>query len=799
MAVVSISRIQQRRGKANSGTGLPQLASGEFGWAIDTQELYIGNGSVSEGAPAIGNTRILTQHDIDNLNSPSNIFGQLTYVYKSSGAITSYYIVNGTGYTDGVYNDIPLSWVTNGNEPIAAPIATITVNGGAVVSVVLIFAGIGVSNNAIFDDGTTMGSNVLGPGTGFSFHVSGVSNNTGTVITKAVKRTIQSRLDDRVNSTDFGTVGDGIIDNTFLLQNAINELFYNSPQVITSTISGVLVQNSFTVNCAATDEMVGATVTGTGIAYGSFITSVVPGISFTMNTSATSSGTYTLSLSLIPSHNVDYTTSDRVILEIPPGTYRITNTIRIPSYASLIGAGNSSTIIYFDPNLTVTGSILSGSNILNTISADASMINASVFGPGIPVDTTITSVNVGTSVTLSHNATSNQSSVVFNIELPSDRPVIQFVNDLSTTSAAGDIEQSTYINQPRHITLRNLQITAGLDSQVCLQLDAVRDSQFENLTINGNWNSNFNANSSGIKLTAVSSLVTCQNNIFKNIKINGFSYGVYSDNDLFNNVFTDGAISDVRYGFSLGVSANGISAGQQYGPKNTKISNFNFTNIKRHAVNIGVGSYNSVVDCNLTNVGNDGGLSTLPLYPQMFIGSYNNIVQNINSDRSNLLNIPLLTTQYIPEVAGYVSMESYGSYKINAISQTLIPIQLFKLPLPTTITGAPAGIVKFKIDYTFTSTTNHYVRSGTLDISLNLTTFHTAGVSNYSNIEVVDEYSYTGLEDYNRAISFKARLLSINGLNAAVGTLPYNLAITYTNNLTSDIGVLTYSYSYTFA
>ena len=62
MAVVQISRIQQRRGKKNSATGFPQLASGEIGWAIDTQELFIGNGAVSEGAPFVGNTQILTEN-----------------------------------------------------------------------------------------------------------------------------------------------------------------------------------------------------------------------------------------------------------------------------------------------------------------------------------------------------------------------------------------------------------------------------------------------------------------------------------------------------------------------------------------------------------------------------------------------------------------------------------------------------------------------------------------------------------------------------------------------------------------
>jgi len=62
MAVVQISRIQLRRGKKNE-SGLPQLASGELAWAIDTQELYIGNGAVSEGAPAVGNTKVLTEND----------------------------------------------------------------------------------------------------------------------------------------------------------------------------------------------------------------------------------------------------------------------------------------------------------------------------------------------------------------------------------------------------------------------------------------------------------------------------------------------------------------------------------------------------------------------------------------------------------------------------------------------------------------------------------------------------------------------------------------------------------------
>jgi hypothetical protein len=76
MAVVQISRIQVRRGKKNV-SGLPQLASGEFGWAVDTQELFIGNGAVSEGSPSVGNTKILTEND-------SLIDFALEYQYKKN-------------------------------------------------------------------------------------------------------------------------------------------------------------------------------------------------------------------------------------------------------------------------------------------------------------------------------------------------------------------------------------------------------------------------------------------------------------------------------------------------------------------------------------------------------------------------------------------------------------------------------------------------------------------------------------------------------------------------------------------
>ena len=69
MPIVQISRIQHRRGKA---TDLPQLAAGELGWSVDDQKLYIGNGTVADGAPAVGNTEVMT-------SGTSTFFTTLTF------------------------------------------------------------------------------------------------------------------------------------------------------------------------------------------------------------------------------------------------------------------------------------------------------------------------------------------------------------------------------------------------------------------------------------------------------------------------------------------------------------------------------------------------------------------------------------------------------------------------------------------------------------------------------------------------------------------------------------------------
>ena len=77
MAIVQISRITARKGLQ---IDLPQpLAGAELGWAVDDRRLFIGNGTLEEGAPVVGNTEILTEFS-DVLNFST------VYTYQGDAA-----------------------------------------------------------------------------------------------------------------------------------------------------------------------------------------------------------------------------------------------------------------------------------------------------------------------------------------------------------------------------------------------------------------------------------------------------------------------------------------------------------------------------------------------------------------------------------------------------------------------------------------------------------------------------------------------------------------------------------------
>ena len=94
MAILQISQIQIRRGLQQD---LPQLASAEMGWGLDTRRLFIGNGTLSEGAPTEGMTEIMTQY--------SNVL-QFNNLYTFAGTDSGYTSVTGVNALSPVTRSI---------------------------------------------------------------------------------------------------------------------------------------------------------------------------------------------------------------------------------------------------------------------------------------------------------------------------------------------------------------------------------------------------------------------------------------------------------------------------------------------------------------------------------------------------------------------------------------------------------------------------------------------------------------------------------------------------------------------
>jgi hypothetical protein len=647
MAVVQISRIQIRRGKRNSGSGLPQLASGEMAWAVDTQELFIGNGSVFEGAPAVGNTKIITSKD---LASESNLFGSVQYVYKSDENIT-----------------------VQDNAPVA--------------------------------------------------------------------RTLQERLDDSVNTTDFGTIGnydtrDGSgADDTNALQFAINQLFLNAASK--------------------------ASLTGPD------------------------------------------SVKARVVLEIPAGTYRLRSTLYVPSYASLIGAGADKTIILYDPVVTtITGSVTqnAGHSLIMSTGLTSAMVGSYVVGTGTGNDKNITIVSVtpGVSAVLS-TSINTASSATF--QVTPKKPAIQFVNDSSSIGSPSSIDNTQGVTQPRGIQISGLTIQDISGVNTCLQLDAVKNSLFEDLSLIGSSNGSYTTLSDasrGISMNVHSTLVITENNIFRNIHFSGFSYCVYAKQDSVNNIFESCYLTDSRIGFGMGILADGASDGQTYGPRQLQIVDSKFYNIKKQGIFCDRGEYNSVVDCTFMNVGVDGASNThsgddIDRFPQVYFGTHNNSVTNLKSDRpddledSHFDDDPYIV--YAPAVTGHGVFKSNGTRSIYCGNSSA---DFLRLPTRTDAYGVPSGAIVYNIDYVIQNKASGklFTRAGSIVIS--------ADIDN-NKIQLSDEYNYAGVDvnigDYAVGLDISAKFVDAVGGDPSVsGGDPYAIVLTYTNTSILD-GYFIYSYT----
>lgn len=459
---------------------------------------------------------------------------------------------------------------------------------------------------------------------------------------------------------------------------------------------------------------------------------------------------------------------------------------------------NGTTIIINNPlSSSPSGSGIFGANAVTLSSSLSVFVGETVSGTGIANGATITSIN-GTVATLSVNNTAAVTGTL-NIAISVSEPIMQFVNDTSTPGFPSILSSSTSTNQPRRINIRYLTLQTINANQAGLQLDACKESNFDQCRIVGNWGGVYNINSAGIVLNAFSSLVTCEFNQFDNVTVTGFSAGIYSQNDISGNRFTNSYYYNLRQGFVLGTTSNGATTGQVYGPRTTIIQNCRFNNIKQQAMIVGLGSGNTISNCRLINVGNNGGGNGTAQYPQVYLTNFGNSADNNYSDRPDDLSTPTTFSAipYYPEVAGIGTYKSYATRQIT-LGQASSYASAFRLPVNTTSTGSPVNDIAYEVFYIYRSALN-YTRQGVLRI--------TADITN-SVIQVSDEYNFAGSDSTpgliaastkSSSLDFQAIFLAGDGsVYTSAPQVASMIQVQYVNPLSGDGGAFTFSYSATF-
>jgi len=828
MAVYQISRIQIRRGQANQGTGLPQLASGEMAWAIDTQELYIGNGSVGEGAPAVGNTKILTTND---LSSQAGLINSIFYTYKVddstiqtstiSGQVVQRSIqkrlddnVNtndfGVVITSNIQPDVDATnslqhtinelyrnstkasdvdnygqsthdavarrvvltippGIYNTNRTLYIPSYTTIVGAGSDKTIIkynptVTFTGLTTQDNypiITFFDVTNVTTNLAGSSAIGNAYIPG-GNAVATSISLA--NSYISGITLHVGALDLGTIepgqilfGPGIFPNTYIVQN----------------IDGLGSGSTWQIACPThtyNTPTASGTIIGTGIILSSTFTgSIVAGISNGLLTvSATISGSV-------------------VAGQLLSGT-------GVPANTYILASITSNTFLV-STNQAVASTVITGTGAISLTNTGTSPIGA---GTGISLELALTGAAIQTVTDIS----------TFGFNTTNNDPAAQ--------GALNQEGVPTSSNHARHIHLKGLTIQVTTGDNTALELNSTSDSLFEDIKlIGGPSYPVFNTVSTGIALNSKNAVLT-QNNIFRDVILNNFTFGVYSSGASNSNVFENPYVDGVYMGFVLGYNYtsqfNHTSDQLTVGSDNkNQIINGNFNNVRRQAVLIGTGTGNTVANTKLYNVGNNGGANSL--YPQIYCFTNNNSVTNVYSDRTaasfdstNLTSFP-----YIPEVGGNVTYKTIGFEQISGLVCTTSPSNIgpqfvFRLPVCTDELGETIGNAVYNIDYTYNSTVGSYVRKGTITISATFSPGSPFSVNH--PIQLSDGYNFAGsdgtLGDGSQtsvALDFSAQYLDASGSSysdSSVG-LPTSIGIFYTNKLPNERGQLSYSYTASFS
>jgi len=360
---------------------------------------------------------------------------------------------------------------------------------------------------------------------------------------------------------------------------------------------------------------------------------------------------------------------------------------------------------------------------------------------------------------------SGKDKTIFNFDNSDEEAiVIAFINDSSTKDQINP-STTTFANQTKNILLTDFTITTNNKNAKAFDCNNVRDSEFHNIKILGSWvkTDGVISNSRAIDLRATSSVVTCQRNKFSDLFVQGFTYGIYSSADITNNIFKNNKFRILYRGVSFGET----SGPTLIGPTNNSIISNHFELVSREGI-IVIKGYGNVSRGNtFVDVGNDeGGPSNNKSSQIKFAVPGNSSMQDV-FDRARNLARNNFDRKYISEIEGSAARQETMTTVTN-LTTTATPAQALRLPLNE--------LNSFRIDYIFQSTEYVQMRKGTLHIAVDR--FN-------NNVQLVDEYEYTGEPGGEDKVIFTAGIGSSEDQK--------HLVIFYTNSNNLDINTFTYT------
>lgn len=306
----------------------------------------------------------------------------------------------------------------------------------------------------------------------------------------------------------------------------------------------------------------------------------------------------------------------------------------------------------------------------------------------------------------------------------------EFISDASTPTNRVTIDTTdTFgVRQPKYARLRDFTIKVGSTS-AGIKLNAVKDSDFENIEVVGTWTSpNGNSTTSnGLALYAFSSIVTCQRNSFKGIVARNVCNGIYAMEDIIYNNFDDCYFTVNRFGISFGAGSLGPgNTGEEYGPRKNIIKNSKFNIIDKQGVYIERGTGNKVLSNVFVNIGNDGqGVNSGVTSIIKFVEE-GNIESNNTFDRVETIARTFSGTYY-QDVEGITAHTVDAPLSFDVVSPAVLT-QLIRIPLN--------NYSNLQVNYVYYSTAySTLMRRGTLYITVDKAN---------NQFQFTEEYDFNG-------------------------------------------------------